>query len=191
MKIKKRESALAKSAQALAGAALGAATSWILYSNLAIDHDVGLPKAIAADRDVFFSDHAGKISYYVDREGSGRPLVLIHSVNAAASAYEMRPLFEHYRLQRPVFAPDLPGYGFSERSPRIYTPQMFAEAILDLTDTLIRDGPPTESRDRRGPHRFPIEQGCRPCPGRGGSAGWLVLCRETDTGDGERGVRVL
>jgi pimeloyl-ACP methyl ester carboxylesterase len=137
MKIKKRESALAKSAQALAGAALGAATSWILYSNLAIDHDVGLPKAIAADRDVFFSDHAGKISYYVDREGSGRPLVLIHSVNAAASAYEMRPLFEHYRLQRPVFAPDLPGYGFSERSPRVYTPQMFADAILDLLATQV------------------------------------------------------
>jgi pimeloyl-ACP methyl ester carboxylesterase len=137
MKIKKRAPALATGAQALVGAALGAATSWILYSNLAIDHDVGLPKAIPADRDVFFSDHAGKISYYVDREGSGRPLVLIHSVNAAASAYEMRPLFEHYRLQRPVFALDLPGYGFSERSPRIYTPQMFAEAILDLLTTQV------------------------------------------------------
>ncbi|MEJ2301223.1 MAG: alpha/beta hydrolase [Anaerolineales bacterium] len=138
-KIRKKSgaSALATSAQALAGAALGAATSWILYSNLAIDHDVGLPKGIAADRDVFFSDHAGKISYYVDREGSGGPLVLIHSVNAAASAYEMRPLFEHYRLQRPVFALDLPGYGFSERSPRVYTPELFAEAILDLLKTQV------------------------------------------------------
>ena len=137
IKNKRPASVLAKSAQGLVGAVLGTAGSWILYSNLAIDHAVGLPKAIPADRDVFFSDHAGKISYYADREGTGSPLVLVHSVNAAASAYEMRPLFEHYRLQRPVFALDLPGYGFSERSPRVYTPQMFAEAILDFVATQV------------------------------------------------------
>ena len=43
---------------------------------------------------------------------------LVHSINAAASAYELRPLFEHYRGQRPVYAPDLLGFGFSERSDR-------------------------------------------------------------------------
>ena len=39
-----------------------------------------------------------------------RPLLLLHSINASASAYEVKPLFEHYRQQRPVYAPDLPGF---------------------------------------------------------------------------------
>ncbi|MDR3575560.1 MAG: alpha/beta fold hydrolase [Anaerolineaceae bacterium] len=109
-----------------------AAGGWIVYSNLLIDHNMSLPEAIPADRQIFFSKTAGRLSYYVDRQASGRPLVLIHSVNAAASAYEMRPLFDHYRFKRPVFALDLPGYGFSERSPRVYTPKFFEDAIMDL-----------------------------------------------------------
>jgi pimeloyl-ACP methyl ester carboxylesterase len=109
-----------------------AAGGWIVYSNLLIDHNMALPEAIPADRQIFFSKTAGRLSYYVDRQTPGRPLVLIHSVNAAASAYEMRPLFDYYRLKRPVVALDLPGYGFSERSPRVYTPKFFEDAIMDL-----------------------------------------------------------
>ena len=111
---------------------LAAASGWIVYSNLMIDHNMSLPEAIPADRQIFFSKTAGRLSYYVDRQTSGRPLVLIHSVNAAASAYEMRPLFDNYRFRRPVFALDLPGYGFSERSPRVYMPKLFEDAIMDL-----------------------------------------------------------
>ncbi len=32
------------------------------------------------------------------------PLLLVHSVNAAASAAEVRPLYDHYRALRPVYA---------------------------------------------------------------------------------------
>jgi pimeloyl-ACP methyl ester carboxylesterase len=117
---------------AFTAATIVAAGGWIIYSNLLIDHNMSLPEAIPADRQIFFSKTAGRLSYYVDRQVSGRPLVLIHSINAAASAYEMRPLFDHYRFRRPVFAMDMPGYGFSERSPRVYTPKFFEDAILDL-----------------------------------------------------------
>jgi pimeloyl-ACP methyl ester carboxylesterase len=128
---------LATGARMLAGATLAVTGGWVLYSNLAIDHNLPLADAIPAERVIFLSKTAGELSYYVDRQVSGRPLVLIHSVNAAASAYEMRPLFEYYRSQRPVFALDLPGYGFSERSPRVYTPQVFESAILDLLMTQV------------------------------------------------------
>jgi pimeloyl-ACP methyl ester carboxylesterase len=130
-------SRLATQAATLAAGTLAVAGGWILYSKLAIDHDVPLQDAIPAEREAFLSKTAGRLSYYVDRQVSGRPLVLIHSVNAAASAYEMRPLFEHYRSQRPVFALDLPGYGFSERSSRVYAPQVFESAILDLLTTQV------------------------------------------------------
>ena len=59
-----------------------------------------------------------------------RPLLLIHSVNAAGSAYEVRPLFDHARATRPVYAIDLPGFGLSERSDRAYTPRLMTDAVL-------------------------------------------------------------
>lgn len=80
---------------------------------------------------------AGRLSYYV--AGSGRPLLLIHSINAAASAYEMRPLFERLARHRRVYAPDLPGYGFSDRSPRDYSIRLFTDAIHDMTDVIAED----------------------------------------------------
>lgn len=58
------------------------------------------------------------------------PLLLVHSVNAAASAAEVRPIFEHYRAQRPVLAIDLPGFGSSQRGPQHYTPALMTQAIL-------------------------------------------------------------
>jgi pimeloyl-ACP methyl ester carboxylesterase len=73
----------------------------------------------------------------MDRHAAGRPLVLLHSINAAGSSYEMRPLFAHYADHRPVFALDLPGFGFSERSPRVYSPELYQAAILDFLDTQV------------------------------------------------------
>ena len=61
--------------------------------------------------------------------GQGPPLLLVHSVNAAASAAEVRPLFEHYRTTRTVFAIELPGYGHSDRSDRDYTPRLMTDAL--------------------------------------------------------------
>ena len=66
----------------------------------------------------------------------GTPLLLIHSVNAAASAYEVRPLFEHYAKRRPVYAIDLPGYGLSDRSDRLYSIRLMTDAVLDAVDAI-------------------------------------------------------
>jgi pimeloyl-ACP methyl ester carboxylesterase len=73
----------------------------------------------------------------VDRKAVGRPLVLIHGINSGASAYEMKPLFEHFRSVRPVYALELPGFGFSDRQNRTYIPQYFAEAILDFLEKQV------------------------------------------------------
>ena len=59
-----------------------------------------------------------------------RPLLLVHSVNAAASVAEVAPLYDHYRTTRPTYAIDLPGYGFSDRSDRPYTIRLMTDAVL-------------------------------------------------------------
>ena len=119
------------------GLPLAIACKWIVYSTFGIDHRRPLPPAVDAELSSLSSAAAGALNVYVDQSVHGRPLLLIHSVNAAASAYEMRPIFEHYRGQRPVYALDLPGYGFSERSDLARTPEAYAGAIVDVLANLI------------------------------------------------------
>ncbi len=59
-----------------------------------------------------------------------QPILLVHSVNAAASAAEVAPLYNHYRQTRPTYAMELPGYGFSNRSDRTYTIRLMTDAVL-------------------------------------------------------------
>ncbi len=61
---------------------------------------------------------------------AGPPLLLVHSVNAAASAAEVRPVFDHARATRRVFALELPGFGHSARGDRDYTPRLMTDAVL-------------------------------------------------------------
>lgn len=98
---------------------------------------VPLPEALAAPRLTFLSPSAGRLSYYADTRVSGRPLVLVHSINAAPSAFEMKPLFDRFRDWRPVFVPELPGFGFSDRSDRPYSPDLFANAIRDFLAQVV------------------------------------------------------
>jgi pimeloyl-ACP methyl ester carboxylesterase len=88
-----------------------------------------LPHAVSGER-FEFDSIARRISAYVD--GSGPPMLLVHTVNAAASAAEVRPLHEQYRQRYTVFTIDLPGYGFSERTDREYTPRLMTDAIHAL-----------------------------------------------------------
>lgn len=123
-------------AAALGSLPVLAAAGWIGYSRLFVQHDMPLPPAVGGERREC-TGRAGRLSFYVD--GEGEPLLLIHSINAAASAYEVRPLFEHYRNHRRVFALDLPGFGFSERGDREYTPRLYVNAIFDMLDEIERE----------------------------------------------------
>ena len=68
--------------------------------------------------------------------GVGAPLLLLHSVNATASAAEVRPLFEHYRATRTVFALDLPGFGLSDMADQRYSLRQMTDAVHATVDEL-------------------------------------------------------
>lgn len=91
-----------------------------------------LPPALTGERFEFDSP-AGRLSAYADGPAAGpaalTPLLLIHSVNAAASAAEVAPVYDQFRALRPVYALDLPGFGFSDRSDRPYTPRLMTDAV--------------------------------------------------------------
>lgn len=70
--------------------------------------------------------------------GEGPPLLLVHSVNAAASAAEMRPIFDAFAATHCVVAPDLPGFGSSRRDDRRYTPRLMTDAVLRVAEAVRR-----------------------------------------------------
>ena len=77
-------------------------------------------------------------------------MLLVHSVNAAGSACEMRPLFERHRAHRAVYALDLPGFGFSERSGLPYSPRLMTDAVLAMLDYESLALPVWVAHGRRG-----------------------------------------
>jgi pimeloyl-ACP methyl ester carboxylesterase len=90
-----------------------------------------LTDALRADRRTI-NTPSGPVGLYSSappQGSSNTPLLLIHSINAAASSYEIGPVFEHYRTDRAVYSPDLPGFGFSDRSDRPYSVRLMVDAI--------------------------------------------------------------
>ncbi|MBK1694584.1 alpha/beta hydrolase [Chromatium weissei] len=101
-----------------------------------------LPEALAAPRQQFITARGERIAYYADVNGSGHPLVFIHSINAAPSSFEWQPLFAHYQGQRPVYCLDLIGFGHSERPNCVYTPELFSAVIVEFLTRVVQ--PPAE-----------------------------------------------
>ncbi len=100
-----------------------------------------LPHVLSGQRLEIQDAKAGLLSYYVDGPAdtnrlAARPLLLIHSINAAPSAHEVKPLFDAYKQQRITYAMDLPGYGHSERSDRLYNQALMVNAILAMLERI-------------------------------------------------------
>jgi pimeloyl-ACP methyl ester carboxylesterase len=92
-----------------------------------------LPPAVGGERREI-ARRAGRLSYYA--AGRGAPVLLVHSINAAGSVYEVRPVFEHLARSRRVYAVDLPGFGFSDRSDRRYEVPLYVAAIHDMLEEI-------------------------------------------------------
>jgi pimeloyl-ACP methyl ester carboxylesterase len=116
------------------GAAIGVAAA-AAWSRFVVDREVSLVDPVPADEVRSLLGPLGQVTLYaagVDLDPE--PVLLVHSVNAAASAYEMSPLFAHYRDERPTYAIDLPGYGHSARAQVEHTAESMAAAVACALD---------------------------------------------------------
>lgn len=88
-----------------------------------------LPPAVSGD----LLEHrgaAGRLAYYVADERP--PMLLLHSINTAASTIEIKPIYERMKSRFRVYSPDLPGFGHSDRSKRPYDIDLYACAVRDM-----------------------------------------------------------
>ncbi|CAN5822032.1 alpha/beta fold hydrolase [soil metagenome] len=118
---------LTKNVPRLLAFGAGAGLAW---SAVAVDHAMALGPALGGNRLTTDDGEGGSVALYHDESGTGAPVLLVHSVNAAASSYEMRPLFSRLQGERPVWALDLPGFGSSDRTERAYTPELMTRAVV-------------------------------------------------------------
>jgi pimeloyl-ACP methyl ester carboxylesterase len=59
-------------------------------------------------------------------------LVLLHGVNAAGSSHEFRYVLDDLAADHHVIAPDLPGFGHSDRPPLLYSGTLYVTFVADL-----------------------------------------------------------
>ena len=130
-------SALFWSIGSLISSLLLLAFGWVLYSRRYIDHSVAIGDMLDAERNEYNSPHAGRLSYYVDKFGKGKPVLILHGIHPVAGVHEVSPLFYGLRNNRPVYVLDLPGFGHSERGPRAYCSELYQAAIQEFIQNVI------------------------------------------------------
>ena len=136
---------------------------------------IDLPPPVSGQRHEFESK-VGRLTYYSASTGSevgDPPLLLIHSINAAGSAYEVKPLYEHYRATRTVYALELPGFGHSERGNRAYTVRMMTDAIHAVVEQIQNSH--VARRSTRWRSRCPANS----CPARSARRLWRLEARRS------------
>ncbi len=83
--------------------------------------------------------HGHRLSYAV--RGSGRPVLLVHGIHAAASSYEWRHNFETLSQTYRVHALDLLGFGLSDRPATRYSAEMYVSLLVDFLRDVFSEPP--------------------------------------------------
>lgn len=86
--------------------------------------------------DSFYEWRFGRI--YYTKEGSGKPLLLIHRLNYAASGYEWESLKKELAKEHTVYTVDLLGCGRSEKPKITYTNYLYVQLMNDFVKEVIK-----------------------------------------------------
>lgn len=93
-------------------------------------------KNVLDNNQEFFNSRYGKIFY--DMTGKGYPLLLVHGINAGSSNFEWRNNYLELSKYFTVYAPDLPGFGKSEKQPIQYTAPIYTYDIHQFIRHVIK-----------------------------------------------------
>jgi pimeloyl-ACP methyl ester carboxylesterase len=114
----------------LAGAAAGAAATAganRLLRARAGDLDPGLD----GDQGVYHW-RGFEVAYTEGGDPEHPDVVLLHGVSAASSSREFAEIFDRLAEEYHVLAPDLPGFGRSDRPPVAYTSKLYEQFVADF-----------------------------------------------------------
>ncbi|HVE77532.1 MAG TPA: alpha/beta fold hydrolase [Gemmatimonadaceae bacterium] len=113
------------------GAALGAAAA---YNHLLTRDAAPLENPLPGD-DESFAWRGHRVAY--TRVGDGPALLLVHGIHPAAWSFEWRRAITRLAARHTVYAPDLLGFGRSDRPAIRYTPRLYTALIADFAEQVI------------------------------------------------------
>lgn len=125
---------LAKRTLLTAGLVVGGLAAWNQLSR----QGVGPIETTLGGTEHFYPWREGYVLYEEAGAHDAPPLLLLHGFNAAASSYEMRKVFAGLRDEYHVYAPDLLGYGRSDRPAVKYTADLYVDLIGDFVRDVIQ-----------------------------------------------------
>src|SRR5579872_6423515 len=81
----------------------------------------------------------GHIYYKVAGEQNAPPLLLLHTPELAGSAYEMRGIMAELATRYRVYAPDLLGFGLSDRPNISYTSDLYTRLLRNILTHIVKE----------------------------------------------------
>ncbi|HEY5892501.1 MAG TPA: alpha/beta hydrolase [Chthoniobacterales bacterium] len=87
-----------------------------------------------------FSTSRGEMVFH--ESGLGNPLIFLHGIYVGACSYEWSRVYPAFAANHHVMAPDLIGFGESERPSKPFTSEDFVRSIADFIHAKCPDRPP-------------------------------------------------
>ena len=113
------------------GAALGVAATF----NALIGRHVEPLENLIGGEEGWFHWRGHRVAY--TRRGSGPPLLLVHSIHAAASSFEWRANADDLARHHTVYTIDLLGFGLSDRPVIRYSARLYLALLADFAAQVI------------------------------------------------------
>jgi pimeloyl-ACP methyl ester carboxylesterase len=120
------------------------------------------------------------IAYTEAGDPEDQDLLLFHGINAAGSSHEFHAVFEQLAEDFHVIAPDLPGFGGSDRPPLLYSASLYETFVADAIEDLSDEPPVVVGSSLTGAYAATAA--------READVAELVLICPTDTSMGDRRV---
>lgn len=116
-----------KFSRLLAAAVAGAGVATV--ANRALRARAGDPSAPLPGTQRTYRWRGMDVSYTEAGDSEEQTIVLLHGVNAAGSSHEFRNVFGDLAAEYHVVAPDLPGFGCSDRPPLRYSAALYEDFV--------------------------------------------------------------
>jgi pimeloyl-ACP methyl ester carboxylesterase len=105
-----------------------------VLANRARDLNAGLPGDVGHTRWRGFD-----VAYVEAGDPEDQDVLLLHGIHAAASNKEFDRIVERLAENHHVIAPDLPGFGRSERPPLVYSASLYTGFVTDFAEEFTED----------------------------------------------------